>query len=735
MNNSEPSMDGGSSFIWSTSNSSFEVDKWQKELKMHENFMPSDLRKEYYDVMVLYSEDNRADARKFCDHLKNDIKLKHNESVKAVLYDEFVPQAGSVFKLLETALKRCTYIFFYITKEFCEDKWIELSREECLMEAIENDEKRWCVIPVHTVDPQDANFKIPIGLKSLKGIDYYYNDLFYKNGVRGLIQNRLHQRLEKEKKHQYKQIIWLQNYKRQFSTEIENIKNLEKMETEKEMEERIKGKAVNEVVPTGASQEHQRSITYQGAENSTNGDHNSQAGEQENDMTANNSMQYVDDMTPNNSTKSVDDMTANNSMKSVDDMTANNSTKSVDDMTANNSTQSVDDMTANYSMQSVDHPFPEGNTNLMESWGPSAYGNIPNISMLDSQDSTMATGTINLLNEDTRPLQGENPTGTSHDETGLPNFDVLTPNPSFDWMNLTSNDQSETSDTSSSPLSQKSSGQADAITASMVLNIYHVENLQVGEKSTIIKFMQTDEKSKNEVDNSNTCTGVLVYNEHNDEDLQKPEDLPIPASRSVAELNDDPASVASQQGSRQSQDCMNLSFRISHRQELGHLLENETKTEKEEKQILGTSLNVDIESWKEEEGCELDVNKRDQPKDPQKKPVGKMPPSPLVSLTPSMRKFQDRNSGEKDLNTVAAVASNDMVEQTMQETLLQLVIEPKTTNRDSPCGETAVNQYQITWRSPALLLARAFPFVSLQDVVSSLSVSTHVDHFSQDEVD
>ncbi|KAL3865804.1 hypothetical protein ACJMK2_043155 [Sinanodonta woodiana] len=232
----------------SESCSSEDDDSWLKYLEVNEKFMPPDIKIGYYDVMVLYSEENQKDAHEFCQHLRSEITLKNGESVKAVLYDceELTSLDASKLKHLEKSLERCTYVFIFMTKEFCEDKWMALSSEECLMKAIYDEEKRWCVVPVYTVSRRNAKFKIPMGLNSLKGINYYNNDQFYRNGVSRLIEDKLYQRLKNEKMHRDKQYKWLQQHIRQQVTEKENRKRLEYMEKLKteqhELEEKRKTK-------------------------------------------------------------------------------------------------------------------------------------------------------------------------------------------------------------------------------------------------------------------------------------------------------------------------------------------------------------------------------------------------------------------------------------------------------------------------------------------------------------
>jgi hypothetical protein len=185
-------------------------------IKLYYDRLPSDVKIRYYDVMILYAEEDRELAEQYKEHLQNDIELEGGRRVTAVLYDdqEMVSLAGSKLKSLEYGFERCTFAFIYLTKKFCQCEWSTLSSEECLMESIYNPEKKWCVVPVYTVARAKADFKIPMGLNALKGVNFYNNDDFYRRGLRRLIGDKVMVRLNKNREHfikQYKYACHLRN--------------------------------------------------------------------------------------------------------------------------------------------------------------------------------------------------------------------------------------------------------------------------------------------------------------------------------------------------------------------------------------------------------------------------------------------------------------------------------------------------------------------------------------------
>lgn len=230
----------GFSFETADSFSDSNRQEMQRLIDQYYDRMPSDVKIGYYDVMILYAEDDRELATKYRDHLMKDILLEGGRHVKAVLYDdeELVSIAGGKLKSLEYGFERCTFAFIYLTKSFCQCEWSTLSSEECLMESIYNPEKKWCVVPVYTVSRSKANFKIPMGLNSLKGVNYYNDDDFYRRGLRRLIGDKVMVRLAKNREHfrkQYNYACQLRNddmVKRKYEEDLHRYQEMKRKELE-----------------------------------------------------------------------------------------------------------------------------------------------------------------------------------------------------------------------------------------------------------------------------------------------------------------------------------------------------------------------------------------------------------------------------------------------------------------------------------------------------------------------
>ena len=196
---------------------------WEDELLLFKDKMPTEIKEDYYDAMILYTDTDYSEAEEFRQHLINDIPLPYNEKCRALLYDspELMGLSGSKIQSLDLSMERCTYVFVYMTAAFVRDKWCEFSSESCLMRAIYDEERRWCVVPIYTERRTECPYKIPMGLNSLKGINYYCNDDFYRRGVSRLIGDKIYHRLRLQKMHKIKQKKWLENHKRQVIREDE----------------------------------------------------------------------------------------------------------------------------------------------------------------------------------------------------------------------------------------------------------------------------------------------------------------------------------------------------------------------------------------------------------------------------------------------------------------------------------------------------------------------------------
>ncbi|XP_071098741.1 daf-12-interacting protein 1-like isoform X2 [Haliotis cracherodii] len=208
----------------SCSSSSGAQDVTEEDIQKLLNEMPPDMRVDFQDAMVLYCEEDRDRVMEFVDHFK-EISLFGVDTPKIVLNDDIAISIGSKFKALEFGIDRCTYVFLYITDLFCRDSWSEYSSETCLMEAIHNPDKKWCVVPVFTEPKRRASFRIPPSLNSLKGIQYWTNDKFFRDSVQKLLEEKLYIRKKNERQLTRERKEWVTKYRiKKYEDEVQEQK-------------------------------------------------------------------------------------------------------------------------------------------------------------------------------------------------------------------------------------------------------------------------------------------------------------------------------------------------------------------------------------------------------------------------------------------------------------------------------------------------------------------------------
>ncbi|XP_013406434.1 uncharacterized protein LOC106170920 isoform X2 [Lingula anatina] len=167
-----------------------------------EKDLPLKLRIPQYDALLLYDERDKTDALELRDILETDDKLllKDKSHIKiCTTDDEVFCEIQSDLQQIDTAVECSTFILMYMSEHFVGDKWLDLQRDEIIMTCISEEEKKWCVIPLWTVPKRKAPFKIPFGLRSLRGIDIGSIDQYFYRSVKNVFDAKLSQKEKRRK--------------------------------------------------------------------------------------------------------------------------------------------------------------------------------------------------------------------------------------------------------------------------------------------------------------------------------------------------------------------------------------------------------------------------------------------------------------------------------------------------------------------------------------------------------
>jgi len=197
---------------------------------------PAEFKEHHFDCVLIYSE-SESDlkyALNFKDILEKHLKLEDGRSPAVCILDrgDNLTYVQSRFKHSDVAMERSTYMFLLLTKDFVNDAWAEMQKDECLMVSISEPERKWCVVPLYTKSKEDLDFKLPYGLRALKGIDIsaflpdknlecvdpkeiQLSDLdeYLVKNLTKMFNERLGKKKEREQEQENKLKLWIQEKK------------------------------------------------------------------------------------------------------------------------------------------------------------------------------------------------------------------------------------------------------------------------------------------------------------------------------------------------------------------------------------------------------------------------------------------------------------------------------------------------------------------------------------------
>ena len=220
------------------------------QIVIHPYEYKEEFKEGQFDIVLVYSESDIDEALAFMQILTKFVILEDGKSPSICVLDQHahLSYINSRFKHMEEALRRSTYMFLFLTKDFCGDSWSQLQRDECLMESIHNPEKKWCVVPILTKSRKEADYQLPFGLRALKGVEISHMlrgktlnsvnvnalrredvDSFFLKNMTKMLNDRIYLKIEREKRQQV------------------NFENWEKEEKHRRWKEQQKDKVENEL--------------------------------------------------------------------------------------------------------------------------------------------------------------------------------------------------------------------------------------------------------------------------------------------------------------------------------------------------------------------------------------------------------------------------------------------------------------------------------------------------------
>jgi hypothetical protein len=146
----------------SSSGDNFEVT--DADIKDYRPKMPTELKLDNYDAMILYAEEDTKHVEEFLSESRRLIpKLRNDHQPRMKLYDRIHPELGMPkTRQLDDTLDKCTFKLLFITKNFVEDAWTTFSSHTALNDAIDSKDKNWSVVPIYSDPNRTAPYKVSV---------------------------------------------------------------------------------------------------------------------------------------------------------------------------------------------------------------------------------------------------------------------------------------------------------------------------------------------------------------------------------------------------------------------------------------------------------------------------------------------------------------------------------------------------------------------------------------------
>ncbi|XP_053377388.1 uncharacterized protein LOC128547859 [Mercenaria mercenaria] len=213
---------------------------------VHQQVSPQ-ARVKFFDAAIVYEKEDYSEALNFREEVIMIVKSALNEEVRIELFDseEF---AQSKIIVVEDVLNKCSLVFVYLTinfrspelKFFIEEA-IGMSRlglhNQDIQAGTSHNERQWVLKPIHTMPPKYRAYRVPTGLLSVNGIEWYNKDSAHtRQQICAVMHTAIHTRKEREKQvpisHLPRQIVH-QNPRRDIpDRHVQGLSNLSKQNIE-----------------------------------------------------------------------------------------------------------------------------------------------------------------------------------------------------------------------------------------------------------------------------------------------------------------------------------------------------------------------------------------------------------------------------------------------------------------------------------------------------------------------
>ncbi|CAL1525931.1 unnamed protein product [Lymnaea stagnalis] len=140
--------------------------------------LPQSLREDYFEILIISAEADLKQAEDCRQFLRKELNCRI----------ELLGIGVAPVNHLEACLEKTMYTFIYVTKRLCECTWSTLLSQVSLKKTLEDNDKKWTVIPLHTQSQRD--YVLPLLLRYLEPIINFWQDDHDLGRISGLLKKK-----------------------------------------------------------------------------------------------------------------------------------------------------------------------------------------------------------------------------------------------------------------------------------------------------------------------------------------------------------------------------------------------------------------------------------------------------------------------------------------------------------------------------------------------------------------
>ncbi|KAL4225828.1 hypothetical protein ACF0H5_013817 [Mactra antiquata] len=161
---------------------------------------------QFFDAAVVYDERDFNEAVKFRDQIMSVLKPQFGDDLRIELFDS-ESFAQSKIMVVKDVIDRCSVVLLYLTPNF-DSPELNLFVEESIAitrlgynkpkSGLLDHQSKWVLKPVQTEPLHNRRYSVPMGLSSLKGINWYDKSSYTLHQIETIFKDAINVRKQRE---------------------------------------------------------------------------------------------------------------------------------------------------------------------------------------------------------------------------------------------------------------------------------------------------------------------------------------------------------------------------------------------------------------------------------------------------------------------------------------------------------------------------------------------------------